>query len=135
MSISSTRRLLKTLGKGYDQKIKDWRDSLATKISAVRNKIKITVRKLTITLLYRSAVVTSYLCQLVRCTFLMRSRVILSQNRTHFSFSPITSDDEDSDDKGSDDEDSVLHSDLEEEDSEKEKEAIMELGSLENHSQ
>ena len=39
MSISSTRRLVKTLGTGYDQKVKDWRDLLATTLS-VRNKIK-----------------------------------------------------------------------------------------------
>ena len=39
MSISSTRRLVKTLGTGYDQKVKDWRDLLATTLS-VSNKIK-----------------------------------------------------------------------------------------------
>ena len=39
MSISSTRRLVKTLGTGYDQKVKNWRDLLATTLS-VRNKSK-----------------------------------------------------------------------------------------------
>ena len=55
-----------------------------------------------------------------------------SESDAFFSFSPITSDDEDSDLHHRR---YVIHSDLEEEDSDKEEEAIMELCSLENYSE